>query len=190
MFIRDGTHGTHVRYNNGIPLLSAKNITASGKLFWDEEDSFISEMDYNQIHSRYIIEEDDVLLTVVGTLGRVAVVSKDNDKFAVQRSVAIIRTDREQLIPGFCFQNFRGYDFQKQLVIRSNSTAQSGVYLGELGKIELSIPPLPEQKEIASILTCIDKNIETKKEKLSQTQSLKKSLMQDLLTGKVRVKVN
>jgi len=54
----------------------------------------------------------------------------------------------------------------------------------------IQIPPLPEQKKIASILFSMDEIIEKKKHKILQTQSLKKSLMQDLLTGKVRVKVN
>ena len=51
-------------------------------------------------------------------------------------------------------------------------------------------PPLEEQQKIASILSSIDTNIQTKQQKLQQTQNLKKSLMQDLLTGRVRVKVN
>ena len=60
----------------------------------------------------------------------------------------------------------------------------------ELKEFSLACPPLQEQKKIASILTSMDKNIEEKQRKLQQTQSLKKSLMQDLLTGKVRVRVN
>ena len=50
--------------------------------------------------------------------------------------------------------------------------------------------PPQEQKEIASILTSVDDNIEEKQRKLEHIQSLKKSLMQDLLTGKVRVQVD
>ncbi len=50
-------------------------------------------------------------------------------------------------------------------------------------------PPILEQKKIASILTSVEEVIAEKRMKLIQTQSLKKSLMQDLLTGKVRVKV-
>ena len=53
------------------------------------------------------IDEKDVLLTVVVTLGRVAIVDDNRDKFAVQRSVAIIRTDEKQFDPQFCFQSFR-----------------------------------------------------------------------------------
>ena len=54
----------------------------------------------------------------------------------------------------------------------------------------VAMPPLEEQEEIASVLSAIDVRTTIQEQKLSQTQSLKKSLMQDLLTGKVRVQVN
>ena len=57
-------------------------------------------------------------------------------------------------------------------------------------QFKILIPPLPEQQKIASILSSMDSYIEEKQRKLQQTQSLKKSLMQDLLTGKVRVTVH
>lgn len=56
--------------------------------------------------------------------------------------------------------------------------------------LNVDLPSLSEQKKVASILTSMDKTIEDKEQKLAQTQSLKKSLMQDLLTGIVRVTVN
>ena len=60
----------------------------------------------------------------------------------------------------------------------------------ELKKLRFGLPSLSEQQRITSILCSIDKNIDEKKNKLIQTQFLKKSLMQDLLAGKVRVSVN
>ena len=54
----------------------------------------------------------------------------------------------------------------------------------------MTLPSLDEQMEIANKISEIDAYLNLKNIKLSQTQSLKKSLMQDLLTGKVRVKVN
>ena len=59
-----------------------------------------------------------------------------------------------------------------------------------LQKLEIAVPPMMEQTVIDEKLTSFDILIYSKKGKLSQTQSLKRSLMQDLLTGKVRVKVN
>ena len=53
--------------------------------------------------------------------------------------------------------------------------------------LPINIPPLPEQKKIASILTSVDKLIENTQTQINKSKSLKKALMQDLLTGKVRV---
>ena len=71
-----------------------------------------------------------------------------------------------------------------------SGSAQPKINKSELSKIHVPVPPLPEQEKIASILSSIDSKIEVKRQKLQQTQNLKKSLMQDLLTGKVRVSVN
>ena len=62
--------------------------------------------------------------------------------------------------------------------------------LGYFKQLKMAYPPFDEQKSIATKLHSIDEHIDKLKGKLSQTQSLKKSLMQDLLTGKVRVTVN
>lgn len=179
--IKDGTHGTHKRLTIGIPLLSAKNITENGDVFWDESESCISEIEYQSIHKNYQIENDDLLLTIVGTLGRRALV-KNNLIFTVQRSVAILRCDTNILIPKY-FYHFSGSDyFQRQLVIRSNSTAQAGLYLGELEKIEVAIPPLPEQQKIAKILDTVEKAIALTQTHINKLKLAKAGLLHDLLT--------
>jgi type I restriction enzyme S subunit len=72
---------------------------------------------------------------------------------------------------------------------KKNTSGMAMLHLTKQGieETNVTIPPLSEQERIASILSSIDNNIEDKKRKLEQTKSLKKSLMQDLLTGKVRV---
>lgn len=64
------------------------------------------------------------------------------------------------------------------------------IYSSSLKHLRVCLPSLNEQRKIASVLTSLGELIEDKRNKLLQTQSLKKALMQDLLTGKVRVKVN
>ena len=71
-----------------------------------------------------------------------------------------------------------------------NTAGQPHVGHGNIAKLQFICPPLDEQDNAISIIQTIDQNIHNKELKLSQTQSLKKSLMQDLLTGKVRVTVN
>ncbi len=188
-FIRDGTHGTHKRYESGVPMLSAKNITKQNTVDFDDA-PYISEEDYNKIHARYTIKSGDILLTVVGTLGRVALVPEDlAEKFTLQRSVAIIRVAKG-ICNQFLMQLFSSSDFTHLLHRKSNSTAQAGVYLGELGKLKILLPSFEEQQKIATVLTNADKEIELLEQQLADLQQEKKALMQVLLTGKVRVVVD
>ena len=188
-FIRDGTHGTHKRYESGVPMLSAKNITKENTVDFDDA-PYISEEDYNKIHARYTIKSGDILLTVVGTLGRVALVPEElAEKFTLQRSVAIIRVAKG-VCNQFLMQLFSSSDFTHLLHRKSNSTAQAGVYLGELGKLKILLPSFEEQQKIATVLTNADKEIELLEQQLADLQQEKKALMQVLLTGKVRVLVN
>ena len=186
VFIKDGTHGTHVRTSSGIPLLSAKNITASGQVKWDTNDSLISESDYSKIHSKYELEKNDLLLTVVGTLGRKALVDSPV-KFTIQRSVAVIRAEKSKIESKFVFHYCGSDFFQNQLELRSNATAQAGVYLGELGKISIPVPPLPEQQKIAAILTSVDEVIEKTQAQCDKLKDLKTAMMQELLTKGVGI---
>lgn len=82
--------------------------------------------------------------------------------------------------------------FQKRLELVATGSTNSHVRVSptETNQWKIAVPPIPEQKKIASILTSVDEVIQKNRQKLHQTQSLKKSLMQDLLTGKVRVEVS
>ena len=188
-FIRDGTHGTHERYESGVPMLSAKNITKQNTVDFDDA-PYISEEDYNKIHARYTIKSGDILLTVVGTLGRVALVPEElAEKFTLQRSVAIIRVAKG-ICNQFLMQLFSSSDFTHLLHRKSNSTAQAGVYLGELGKLKILLPSFEEQEKVATVLTNANKEIELLEQQLADLQQEKKALMQVLLTGKKRVVVD
>ena len=59
-----------------------------------------------------------------------------------------------------------------------------------LQKLEIAVPPMAEQDEVDQKLKSFDALLESKNGNLAQIKSLKKSLMQDLLTGKVRVQVH
>lgn len=178
-FVRDGTHGTHKNVPNGIPLLSAKDII-DGSVTIKEDSRTISETDFDKIHKKYSIKEGDLLLTIVGTIGRAALVPSMN-RFTVQRSVAIIRPT-EKLNQSYLYNYVQGRFFQRKLEVSTNAGAQGGVYLGTLSKMPILLPPLPEQKKIAAILSSVDNTIAKTKAVIAQTKKLKQGLMQELLT--------
>ncbi|WP_318875108.1 restriction endonuclease subunit S [Sinorhizobium meliloti] len=185
-FIRDGTHGTHARHQTGVPMISAVNVT-DDHLIDLSNAPLISSDDYAAIHKRYAISPNDILLTIVGTIGRSAIV-KTAQKFTAQRSVAIIRASAK-IAPTYLASVMASPDFQRQLRKRANVTAQPGVYLGELAKILVPVPTVDEQMAISALLENATKQVFLVRAQVQSLKSAKSALMQQLLSGKRRVPV-
>lgn len=183
--LKDGTHGTHIDVPNGIMLLSAKDVI-NGQIILSKDSRRISIGDFNLLHKKYHIQNGDVVLTIVGTIGRCAIIDNYNDNYTFQRSVAILRPYKE-ITSKYLLTYIQGSSFQKELLKRQSVSAQPGVYLDDLSKIYLLLPPLAEQEKIAEILGTWDEAIEKLSSLIEQKKLLKKGLMQKLLTGKVRL---
>lgn len=178
--IRDGTHGTHADAPEGVPLLSAKDVR-DGRLDIPEDCRLISESDYALLHKNYQLQGDDVLLTIVGSIGRCCLVPKDGPRFTFQRSVAVVRASKVK--PGYLYQYFRGWKFQRSLEDVTNASAQGGVYLGALAKLLVSYPASrAEQSKIAEVLSTVDRAIAQTEALIAKQQRIKTGLIQDLLT--------
>ena len=80
-------------------------------------------------------------------------------------------------------------DNRKKLLSLSQGSTFLELYRKTFSKISILTPPLPEQQKIADILSEVDAKIENEQAKKEQLEALKKGLMQQLLTGKKRVKV-
>jgi type I restriction enzyme, S subunit len=178
--IKDGTHGTHARVKEGVPFLSAKNISSAGAIRWGEEDDRITESDYKLIHRTFQLEDRDLLLTVVGSLGRRAIYRGERVTF--QRSVAYVRLDTEKYSERFLFHWFGHPRFQRELVRRSNATAQAGLYLGELAKVLVPNCSSQEQLHVARVLDTVDTTIRQTEAIIAKLKQVKQGLLCDLLT--------
>ena len=148
-FITDGTHGSPERAEIGVPVLSAQNVTG-GTLSYSTG-RYTSEAEYQAFKKRLDISIGDVLLTIVGSIGRAAVVSEKRPA-VFQRSVAVIRPKQQVADSAYLLHLFHSSYFQSELYRNSNQSSQAGVYLGRLGSIEIQLPPLEEQRRIAAIL--------------------------------------
>jgi type I restriction enzyme, S subunit len=176
--IRDGTHNPPKRTENGIPLLSAKNIQ-NGFIDWKENCSRISESDFKDITRNNSIEENDVLLTIVGTLGRSCVVDTTTP-FTVQRSVAILKFNKE-VVPTFIKYFFDSMQFQNDLKNNARGVAQVGVYLNTLKNFMIPVPPINGQKKIVEKIEELFSIIEYTKQLLKNSQIKLKQFSQSLL---------
>ena len=180
--LKDGTHGTHADVDNGVYLLSAKNIK-NGCVSIDENDRQISVEEYEKIHIKFKLKNGDVLMTIEGTIGESAVLeSAENITF--QRSVAFLRPNNE-LLNSFLFQTIYTKSFQKELDNRKATGAQPGIYLGEVAQIPIMIPTnISEQAKISSCLTNLDHLIALHQRKCNELKELKKYMLQNMFPQK------
>lgn len=182
--IKDGTHGTFQRVDRGYPLLSAKNVY-NNHLDIAENESLISSEDYYSIIANGFPRKGDILLSCVGTIGRCCIYS-GMPKVAFQRSVAFIRV--KECVASYILQYMQSENVSKQLLNSANASAQAGVYLGAISDIEVYMPCcVKEQQAIAQVLSDMDSEIEQQEKKLAKYQQVKQGMMQELLTGRIRL---
>lgn len=186
-FIKDGTHGTHTDDPNGRNyLLSAKNLQ-NGTIAIDDSDRKISQTEFDSITKKYTLKTSDILLSIVGTIGRVSQIpEKYINNTAYQRSVAFLRFGMES--DEFIVQLFNGREFQNELQRRQVVSAQPGIYLGDIAKIEIKLPQKPEQEKIAEFLTAVDARIVSGEQKLASLTQYKKAVMQQIFSQQIRFK--
>lgn len=183
--LKDGTHASHAEGAAAF-LLSAKNIY-SGRVHYDNSDRMISFSDYEDIYKGYTLNEGDLLLTCVGSLGRTAIFHKSNVLIAFQRSVAIIRGDSE-ISNEFLKYELQTDDLQQQINSKATLSAQSGIYLDDIGNLEILFPSLNMQSRLVDTLRNIDSLIAANEKKVRQLKLQKKLLLQRLFSVEWRFK--
>ncbi|AXL45983.1 restriction endonuclease subunit S [Campylobacter jejuni] len=186
-YITDGTHKTPQYVENGIPFLSVKNIS---KGFFDLNDvKYISLEEHNKLIKRAKPEFNDILICRIGTLGKAIKVSLTFE-FSIFVSLGLLKlkipmiTDYLVYFLNSCFI---------QIWIDSNKvgggTHTAKLNLRVLEKCPIVIPPLSEQKQIASYLDELSLNIKNLKQnyqtQIKNLQELKKSLLDKAFKGRL-----
>ncbi|OFD57537.1 hypothetical protein BWGOE4_31260 [Bacillus mycoides] len=163
--IVDGSHNPPPKKNEGYPMLSGRNVL-NGKINF-ETDRYVSEGDYQKEYRRTPIEPNDVLLTIVGTIGRTTIVPKEYSPFVLQRSVALIKP---KINSNYLAYYFSSPYFQFYLQNNAKGTAQKGVYLKTLKSSVVPLPPFNEQKRIAEKLERLLNKIEEAKQLVEEAK--------------------
>lgn len=97
--------------------------------------------------------------------------------------------DFETLNPIFASYILRGDRFRNYMMVLAQGSTRFNISKNEVMKLRIELPSLPEQKAIAEVLTTADDEIATHRKKLDALRLQKRGLMQQLLTGKTRVKI-
>ena len=181
--ISDGSHNPPKDSGKGIPLLSATNIRdhlidIDSAVRWITEDQWTIE------NQRTKIETNDVLLTIVASIGRTAVVK--NEQFALQRSVAVIKP---KINSEFLSYYFESPYIQQFMLDNAKGTAQKGFYLNSLVELFCCVPPLAEQQRIVdrieSLFAKLDEAKQNVQDALDNFETRKAAILHRAFTGEL-----
>jgi len=157
--IFDGPHATPKESESGPVFLGIRNITEDGHLDFSDIKR-ISEQEYPTWIKRVKPDEDDIVFTYEATLHRYAMIPK-NFIGCLGRRTALVRCNRSIIEPKFLLYTFlsplwRNY-INNHLII---GATVDRISISEFPEYQISVPPLPTQRRIASILSAYDDLIE------------------------------
>ena len=176
--ITDGSHNPPkgVERSNNI-MLSSQNVQ-NGYLNMSSV-RYLSDDDFKIEDQRTKASKGDVLLTIVGTIGRTCVLNGNEGNITFQRSVAILKPSKD----------VTSYYLMYYLLSQSNTlntkaqgAAQKGIYLKQLGDFEILYPTLSEQQRIVSRLDSAFAHIDERKANAEKQLSEARALFQKALT--------
>jgi type I restriction enzyme S subunit len=137
--------------------------------------------------TKYLLKKGELIVARAGTVGVSILVDRSFDKVIFGSYLIKVRL-KPTIDPTFAHYFFQSPAYWKHLQKAQGSTLKN-INLPLLKSLIIPLPPLPEQQKIASILSSVDEKIEAERRRKEKLEELKKGLMQNLLIGKVRVKV-
>lgn len=166
----------------GFPFLNIRCIENSR--INKESCQFISPEVANGIYSHFQLEENDLVVSTSGTLGKKAFVTKNDLPLLLNTSIIRFKPlDALKISLEFLNQLLEDYDFLYDLYSQSTGSAQVNVGPTHLKKLNIKIPSsVKEQELIAKILSNVDKSITQTEQLITKYTRIKTGLMQDLLT--------
>jgi len=160
--ITDGSHNPPKGINgkSDFMMLSSQNIVNDKINF--ENAKYITAEDHEKENKRTNLERGDVLLTIVGTIGRAAIVSNEKN-ITLQRSVAVLKP-LDIVTSEYLVEAIKSDDVVKQLNKRAKGVAQKGIYLNDLKELLIPVPPIELQNQFSEFV----KQIHNQKDQLEE----------------------
>jgi len=173
--------------NPDEPFLITGMNFKGGKIDWETV--------YHVSYERYEEDEDiqlqnfDVLLTKDGTIGKLLYLEKipPPGKATLNSHLLLLRPINNQYIPKFIYYVLNSRHFSKFIDYQKSGSTFYGLTQSAMGKYKAVLPPIPEQRAIAEVLSDVDALIEAQEALIEKKRLIKQGVMQELLTGKRRL---
>ncbi|WP_100956209.1 restriction endonuclease subunit S [Helicobacter pylori] len=133
------------------------------------------------------LEKDDILFSGTGTIGKASIIKENPNNWAIKEGIYSIKPNKKIVFPRFLMFCFENLNIQNDIKSKSFGGIVKSISMNNLQQIQIPLPPLNEQIAIADILSGLDKEIASLKNKKRQFENIKKALNHDLMNAKIRV---
>ena len=185
--VRDGTHDTPKYVENGIPLITSKNIS-NGHLDFSNI-KYISEKDFTEINKRSNVEKGDIIFAMIGSIGNPVIVDTDR-KFGI-KNVALLKNINHSLDMNFVLHYL--YLLENLWIKNASGAVQKFISLKKIRASLIPFPPLEEQRRIVAKIEKLMPLVDEYAESYNRLQKidnefedkLKQSVLQYAMEGKL-----
>jgi len=129
---------------------------------------------------KYMLEENDLLMSLTGNVGRVAILQKEMLPAALNQRVACLRLKTDKISKGYLFHILNSNFFEQKCIQSSNGVAQKNMSTEWLKEFSIPVYPEEQQNEIATILDYLRDIIDKRKQKLYKLDELIKARFVEL----------
>lgn len=161
--IADGDHQPPPKAESGVPFVTIANIVDNKFDF--SNTMFATESYYDSLDNKRRAQTGDVLYSVVGSFG-IPVLITDEQRFVFQRHIAILRCNKEILLPEYLYYTMLTRDFYMMADTVALGAAQRTISLTALRNMEITVPPLEIQEKIVEKAFPYDALIENNKKQI------------------------
>lgn len=169
-------------FPGGIPVVKVKDIRG-GNI--DTTELLLTDPRIDEVYRRSRVQTGDLLFTIRGTVGRIALVPESLNGANITQDTARVSLNRAN--PRFVARWLEMPVATKFIETHTVGVAVRGINLGDVRKIPIAVPPRDEQDRIADVLDTSDQQLLAEQSSLVKLIHLKSGLAADLLTGRVRV---
>lgn len=170
--------------NNGFKVYEQKNAIYKNVLLGKY---YINYSKFNEL-KRFEVKENDFILSCSGTIGKIYRIPNKFQKGIINQALLIIRLDTKLVDLQYFNHIFQFDKIQNKIIDDTQGGAMKNlVGMSEFRKVEIPLPRIEEQTRIATILSDMDDEIAQLETKLAKAKQIKQGMMQELLTGRIRL---
>lgn len=188
--MRTGPFGSDLKHSEfvdeGFPVIGIDNAVHN-EFRWGER-RYINDEKYEKL-KRYTVYPKDIIVTIMGTTGRVAVIPDDIPVSISTKHLAVLTVEKSIVLPEFIADSLKySTSLRRQIKKKNKGAIMDGLNLGIIKSLEVQVPPIDLQEEYFICSNQIRKNLEQNQTTLIECESEFNSLMQRAFKGELALK--